>query len=260
MNALKTCLLLAAAFGISANVAAAETPPMVAESARAIPVVYDVDVVVVGGSTGGVSAAIAAAQAGAKVFLAAPRPYLGEDMGATLRLWLEEGETPASPLARQIFSVQAEPPAAAAPPKDFARLAKPLHVKRTLDQALLAAKVDFLFGCYATEILRDDAGNPCGVVIANRSGRQAVLAKVLIDATDRAWVARMAGAQFQPYPRGPQTFTRVVVGGEPKEGEGLAVRKVGLSFAAGAKRHDVFEYTIRVPMAGGSWAALAEAD
>lgn len=390
---------------------------MVAESARAIPVVYDVDVVVVGGSTGGVSAAVAAAQAGAKVFLAAPRPYLGEDMCGTLRLWLEEGEAPTSPLARQIFSVQAEPPAAAispnqvpftyeaslpsagvhkdtspptrltdgnwvkpetesvqydgdvvltcdlgaerdikdaailpfyragsdfnaesvliqtsgdkktwkdvatvncdrvqgpvalaaapvgakvryvrfsvkkdadakrlligeirltkpdaaaaAPPppppaapapKDFARLAKPLHVKRMLDQALLAAKVDFLFGCYATEILRDDAGNPCGVVIANRNGRQAVLAKVIIDATDRAWIARMAGAQAQPYPRGPQTFTRVVVGGEPKEGKGLAVRKVGLSFAAGAKQHDVFEYTLQVPVAGGSWAALAAAD
>jgi len=414
MNAFKTCLSLAAALGISATVAAAEAPPRVAESARGIPVVYDVDVVVVGGSTGGVSAAVAAAQAGAKVFLAAPRPYLGEDMCATMRLWLEEGETPASPLARQIFSVRAEPPpaaispnqvpftyeaslpsagvhkdtspptrltdgngvkpetesvqydgdviltcdlgseqdikeaailpfhraggdfnaesvliqtsgdkktwkdvatvkcdrvqgpvvlvtapvgakvryvrfsvkkdadakrlligeirltkpdaAAAAPPpaapapKDFARLAKPLHTKRTLDQALLAARVDFLFGCYATEILRDDAGNPCGVVIANRSGRQAVLAKVLIDATDRAWIARMAGAQFQPYPRGPQTFTRVVVGGEPKEGEGLAVRKVGLSFAAGAKQHDVFEYTLQVPVAGGSWAALAEAD
>jgi len=260
MNAFKTCLSLAAALGISATVAAAEAPPRVAESARRIPVVYDVDVVVVGGSTGGVSAAVAAAQAGAKVFLAAPRPYLGEDMCATLRLWLEEGETPASPLARQIFSVQDEPPPAAPAPKDFARLAKPLHTKRMLDQALLAAKVDFLFGCYATEILRDDAGNPCGVVIANRSGRQAVLAKVIIDATDRAWVARMAGAQFQPYPRGPQTFTRVVVGGEPKEGEGLAVRKVGLSFAAGAKQHDVFEYTLQVPVAGGSWAALAEAD
>jgi flavin-dependent dehydrogenase len=287
MNALKTCLSLAAVLGISvllceaalrcearATVTAApstgpygEAPPMVAESARAIPVVYDVDVVVVGGSTGGVAAAVAAAQAGAKVFLAAPRPYLGEDVCATLRLWLEEGETPASPLARQIFSVQTEPAAAPPPPppaapapKDFARLAKPLHVKRMLDQALLAAKVDFLFGCYATEILRDDAGNPCGVVIANRNGRQAVLAKVIIDATDRAWIARMAGAQAQPYPRGPQTFTRVVVGGEPKEGKGLAVRKVGLSFAAGAKQHDVFEYTLQVPVAGGSWAALAAAD
>ena len=54
--------------------------PVVAESPRKIPVAYDVDVVVVGGSSAGVAAAVAAAKGGAKVFLAAQRPYLGEDM------------------------------------------------------------------------------------------------------------------------------------------------------------------------------------
>ena len=62
------------------------------------------DVVVVGGTTGAVSAAVAASSCGARVFLAAPLPYLGDDMTATLRLWLEEGEVPASPLARRIFT------------------------------------------------------------------------------------------------------------------------------------------------------------
>lgn len=46
--------------------------PMVNESARAIPVAYEVDVLVVGGGTGAVQAAVAAAEAGANVFLAAP--------------------------------------------------------------------------------------------------------------------------------------------------------------------------------------------
>ena len=55
------------------------------ESARSIPVAYQVDVVIVGGSTGAVAAAVEAAAAGAKVFLAAERPYLGDDMTATLR-------------------------------------------------------------------------------------------------------------------------------------------------------------------------------
>ena len=32
-------------------------------------------------------------------------------------------------------------------------------------------------------------GNPCGIVVANRGGRQAVLAKTIIDATPRAMVA-----------------------------------------------------------------------
>ena len=50
------------------------------ESAREIPVAYQVDVVVVGGSTHAVAAATSAAEQGATVFLAAPRPYLGEDL------------------------------------------------------------------------------------------------------------------------------------------------------------------------------------
>jgi len=76
----------------------------VTESARDIPVAYDVDVVVVGGSTGGVVAAVEAARKGAKVFLAASRPYLGEDVCGTYRLWLEPGEEPRSPLAKKIYA------------------------------------------------------------------------------------------------------------------------------------------------------------
>ena len=75
----------------------------IVESAREIPVAYDVDVVVVGGTTGAITAAVEAASKGAKVFLAAPRPYLGEDIAGTLRLWLEEGEEPETPLEREIF-------------------------------------------------------------------------------------------------------------------------------------------------------------
>jgi len=53
----------------------------------------------------------------------------------------------------------------------------PMQVKRTLDQALIKAKVPFLFWCYATELLRDAAGKPAGVIISTRSGRQAVIAR-----------------------------------------------------------------------------------
>ncbi len=83
------------------------TGDIVTESDRQIPVLYDVDVLVVGGTSGAVTAAVAAAHNGATVFLAAPRPYLGEDICGTYRLWLEPGEEPRSPLARIMF---AEPP------------------------------------------------------------------------------------------------------------------------------------------------------
>jgi hypothetical protein len=82
----------------------AATAGVVMESARQIPVLHEVDVLVVGGSSGAVTAAVAAAQDGATVFLAAPRPYLGDDICGTYRLWLEPGEEPMSPLARLMFA------------------------------------------------------------------------------------------------------------------------------------------------------------
>ncbi len=223
--------------------------PTIHESARAIPVVYDVDVVVVGGSTRGVAAAVAAKEAGASVFLMAERPYLGADMCATYRLWLEDGEMATTPLAKAIFE-DGTP--------------TPMHVKRKLDDALLKAGVDFLFGCYPTDVLRDSRGELAGVVMANRSGRQAVRAKVTVDATDRGILARIAGAEFEPYPEGTQTFTRVVLGGEP--GPEASRQPVSLAVKSDGRRrrvdttNSVYEVTVAVPMKDGSWASFAAAD
>ena len=68
-----------------------------------LPVVQDVDVVVAGGSSAAVAAAVAAKQAGATVFLAAPRPYLGEDLAGTLRLARVPGDDESHPIYRAIF-------------------------------------------------------------------------------------------------------------------------------------------------------------
>ena len=82
----------------------AEEPKVVRQSPRELPVAYEVDVLVVGGSTGAVAAASEAAEAGADVFLMAPYTYLGDDMAGALRLWLEPGETPVDPLAVELFN------------------------------------------------------------------------------------------------------------------------------------------------------------
>jgi hypothetical protein len=123
-------------------------PAWVGQSAREIPVAYDVDVVVVGGSSGAVAAAVEAAQAGATVFLAAPRPYLGDDICGRLQFWLAPGEQAVYPLAKEIF---ADGPY------------RPLYVKRVLDQALLDAGVSFLFGCLVTDVLTDSSGVVSGI-------------------------------------------------------------------------------------------------
>jgi flavin-dependent dehydrogenase len=190
-------------------------------SARRIPIAYDVDVVVVGGSSGGVAAAVAAAEKGAKVFLAAQEPYLGADICGTYRLWLRPGETPESALGKEVFAESASAELMRNEAGQWPRIPPtPMHVKRTLDNALLDAGVDFLYGCYVTDVLTDGDGNVAGIVMANRSGRQAVKAKVVIDATARAAAARMAGAAFRPYPAGERQFRYITVGGEMQEGPG----------------------------------------
>ncbi len=180
-------IVLALSFnGIAAQIAAGQA--VVRESARQIPVVHEVDVVVIGGSTGAVAAAVEAARQGARAFLAAPRAYLGEDVCATQRYWLAENERPVTPLARKLFGKGLSTASSSA------NVPTPMHVKRTPDAAILAARVDFLYSCYVTDVLRDAAGNPCGIVMADRGGRQAVLAKTIIDATSRA-------TQLCPAPR-----------------------------------------------------------
>jgi len=149
------------------------------QSERMIPVIANVDIVIVGGSTAAVAAAESAANSGADVFLAAPRPYLGEDMCATLRLEAEAKTASATPLAKKLFS-KGNPSA-------------PGHIKAVLAQALVSAGVRFKYGSYATDIIADTRDSPCGVVIVNRGGRQAVVGKIIIDATPYAWTARLAG-------------------------------------------------------------------
>ena len=369
---------------------------------RSLPVAYDVDVVIAGGGCGAVAAAVAAARAGAKVFLLAPRNYLGEDVAGSMQLWLEPGETPATQLARAMFSDPADLANAGfpytyktdqpanpkhpdtAPPshlcgrhevvdaqhdsvqydgdvtvtavlnepqfvraaelkafnrsRDFqvkdaqlevsadgkkwrklgtfvcenfggkgtvtipinerirhARLlvrcapsakrlllgsltflpkepppgtaksvvVRPMHVKTTLENALRTAKVEFLFGCYPSELLTDAAGRPAGLVMVNRMGRQAVRAKVVIDATEQAVVARMAGAQFSEFKSGPQAVRWVTIAEKARDGvqakqmpfpvtvldmKGQRVTKQKASW---------FEYALSVELPDDSWSARA---
>ena len=83
---------------------------------------------------------------------------------------------------------------------------RPMHVKRMLDKALLAAGVPFLYSCPVTDVLHDAQGNLCGIAMANRAGRQAVIARTIIDATDRALVARLAGRPAAPTGREYKRF------------------------------------------------------
>ncbi len=230
LTSLAQCLFVAAT--------AAGDAEYVIEPPKEIPIAHDVDVVVVGGSSGAVQCACEAASQGASVFLLAPRAYLGTDICSTLRLWLEEDERPKSKLAVACFGQE--------------RRATPYAVKAAMDRALLEAGVSYLTGCFATDVLRDKNGRLAGIVMANRSGRQAVRAKVVVDATERAVVARLSEVKFRPFVPGPQTFRRVVIGGPMRNGDMVSGEKKDFtcdSAADGTKhRLPVYEYTLRIDL------------
>jgi len=245
------------------SIASEKPNAVVLEAATELPLAYDVDVVVAGGSLAGVEAACAAADQGAKVLLIESRPYVGYDLCAFQKLWLDTNETPATPITRQLF-------------KDK-RVVTPLEVKRALDNALLKQDVPFLTGAFPAELLFTADGVPGGLTIVSRSGRQAIRAKVIIDATPDAMLTRQSDAEFEPFKPGLKECRFTVVGGELKsEADRIIGRQVpGVLYGSShkarleeqgkkkrgmvTKSYPVFEYTLPVHHASDTFRARSKA-
>ena len=173
------------------------------EGPRKIPVISEVDLVVAGGSSRAIAAAVAAAKTGSRVYLVGYMPYLGEDICGSHLYERNETEKLQTALARKLF-----------PGKSFPA---PLHIKKTLEDELIDNDVQFLYSSYVTNVLTDPSGKLAGVVIANRSGRQAIRCKTIIDATHNASVAGLSGAERKPFTPGMQEYSYTVVGNTKKE-------------------------------------------
>jgi flavin-dependent dehydrogenase len=219
----------------------------VAESARKLPLIAEVDLVVVGGSSRAVAAAAAAAKAGCKVFLVAGLPYLGDDICGSMLYDLAKEDKLQTPLARKIFNGSNCP--------------APLHVKTTLEDALIENGVDFLYSSYVTEALTNAAGKVAGVAIVNRSGRQAVSCKAVIDATHTASVAAMFGASLTPFRPGRRQFRFTVVGNSPKQADEIVeVKPFTRAVYSKGKKYPATQYIFSIDIKDSSYASLAAAE
>lgn len=135
----------------------------------------------------------------------------------------------------------------------------PLKVKQTFDAALLRAGVRFLTGAPVSDLLVDAQGRPSGIVIANRSGRQAVRARAVVDATMYRTLSHL-GAR-SPALGGVTTFSRIIVAAEPPAGEGLSVEELPETHRiSGQKPGRVYRCTLALPTQDGSYAGLAAAE
>ncbi len=169
------------------------------------PLWASVDVLVLGGSVAGVSAAVAAAGAGARVAVLAERTYVGDDVAGTFELW--PGASPRHPLARAIW------------PDGLP--CSPLHAKSVLEQALLAAGCQYLVGTGLTHVLRDEEGQVAGALVSTSGGLIAVAAHVVLDATRHGLALQAAG--YSAVEHGPFTAAMVVVGDRPSQGSSLGL-------------------------------------
>ena len=198
------------------------------EPARETPVCYEADVVVVGGGPGGIGAAVSAARSGADTVLIERYGYLGgmstgglvtiipnmsdifgkqqiagicqewidrlDARGATdypkKEHWGSPDEELAMYYAKHSFSMQ--------------RLGRPIysaHIdaeisKFILNEMVEEAGVKTYLHSWGTEPIMD--GNKAkGVIFESKSGRQAILAKVVIDSTGDGDLLPHAGADFE---------------------------------------------------------------
>jgi flavin-dependent dehydrogenase len=176
------------------------------QSARDVPVTCRADVVVSGGGVSGVVAALRAAAEGLSVILVEERNCLGYE-AATCWAMQSTGEQLSDRLeqaSRVLTELKRNKATDASRPLDPAACQGVFH-------RMVAAQKNirvFLFTLPVGVVV--DRGAVCGVVVTNHAGRQVLLAKAVIDATEDSRLAAAAGAPFQETEVSQQTFRRLV--------------------------------------------------
>ena len=160
---------------------------------RLLPVLASGDLLVVGGSFGGVAAALAVAQLGRQVVLVEPRTYLGREAAACLRPFFSvPGDTGLPLLLRSSME------AAGVSLPEQSLLALKLGVlKKHLEDVLLDAGVKILYASQPMDLVTE-TGQIIGIVIGNKSGRQVIRARAVLDATETGLLFHLAEGGLLP--------------------------------------------------------------
>src|SRR3569623_2801850 len=194
------------------------------EEARDINVYHRCDVAVIGGGPAGCAAAWAAAKAGADVTLFERYNCLGGLSTGGLVMWIDrmtdwQGNHVIQGFARE-FIERMPPEAVAGPPRadwgsqeplkvnywqnrttafhgivQWAPTLAPERMKLNNQEMLLAAGVRLVFHAWAARPIVEDGGAK-GVVFESKGGRQALLAKVVVDTSGDGDMFARAGAAF----------------------------------------------------------------
>ncbi|MDB5534465.1 MAG: FAD-dependent oxidoreductase [Hyphomicrobiales bacterium] len=193
----------------------------ITECARDVPIMHDVDVLVVGGGPAGTTAAISAARLGARVMLAERYTHLGGLSTGGLVIWIDRmtdwdgklviqglgqelldrlpadakyGPAPSSWGSREIDAVARWKPRFSAhhDTVTWAPMIDPEQLKAVSLAAAREAGVNLLFHVWASSAIIEE-GRLRGVVFESKAGRFAVTARVVIDTTGDGDIFASAG-------------------------------------------------------------------
>lgn len=164
----------------------------VVEPRREIPVLQSVEVLVVGAGTAGCVAALASARNGASTLVVERGGYVGGTGAAALMCLYTIPYEKTYGICRELVDGMADRGGAVRGPViPF----DPESFKQVSLEKLQEAGVRLLFYTWTVGTIVEN-GVVRGVIIENKSGRQAILAKVVIDASGDGDVAASAGAEY----------------------------------------------------------------
>ncbi len=181
--------------------AVSEAGNTILEPAKEIPVLAETDVLVIGGGPAGTAAAIAASRTGAETYLVERYNHLGGlwTGGLVLPLLSTHAVDKNQRTRQVIYGIGDEMSRRL---KDLGMsiqevdpVVDPEAAKYVLDEMILEAGVKLLYHSWASGVIMEDKMIR-GVFIESKSGRMAILAKVVVDCTGDGDICHWAGEQY----------------------------------------------------------------
>jgi len=173
----------------------------ITEPARQIPVLTETDVLVVGGGPAGTAAAIAASRAGAETWLVERYNHLGGlwTGGLVLPLLSTHAVDRRNRRKQVLYGIGGE---MAQRLKDLGMsisevnpVVDPEAAKYVLDEMICESGVKMLYHAWATGAIMEE-NVIRGVFIESKSGRMAILAKIVVDCTGDGDIYHFAGEKY----------------------------------------------------------------